>query len=348
MTELSNKVVLVTGGCGFLGTALARALVAAGASVRVLDIEVATHLPGPVNFHRTDIRDATGVARACDGVDIVFHCVSVVPLGKNRALFRSVNQRGTEVLLNACATAGVGKVVHLSSSAVFGVPERNPVTPETRPRPAEAYGRSKLAGERIANRYVREGLDLSIVRPRTIMGPGRLGIMQILFEWVHQGRVVPVLGRGDNIYQFVHVADLVDACFRVALRPGPGTYNVGAADFSTMRGTLQSLIDAVGSTSRVVSLPTRAMVGAMKTAGRFGASPLGPYHWLMYGESMFFDIAHVKEELDWTPRFTGREMFVENYRWYVENRDEILSRTGGSHHRRPVQERVLGLLRFLG
>ena len=183
---------------------------------------------------------------AVAGVDVVFHNVAQVPLAKDRSLFESVNVGGTAVLLGACERAGVAKVVHTSSSAVFGVPLTNPVTRATEPRPVEPYGRAKLDAELLCRAAASRGLDVSVVRPRTILGHGRLGIFGILFDWIADGASVPVLGSGDNVYQFVHAADLADACRRAAERPGPAVYNIGAERFGTMREALEALCEHAG------------------------------------------------------------------------------------------------------
>ena len=159
---------------------------------------------------------------AVDGVDVVFHNVAQVPLARDRTLLRSVNVDGTAILLDACADAGVGKVVHTSSSAVFGVPESNPVLPTTVPRPREAYGHAKLAAEWACLRAAADGLDVTIVRPRTILGHGRLGIFGILFDWIADGADPIVLGDGSNRYQFVHADDLAAVCLLAGDAAGPG------------------------------------------------------------------------------------------------------------------------------
>ena len=156
------------------------------------------------------------------GVDVVHHNVAQVPLARDRDLFRTVNVDGTALLLQECERAGVRKVVHTSSSAVFGVPRSNPVTRDTPPAPGEAYGRAKLDAEELCRAALSRGLDVSVVRPRTIVGPGRLGIFAILFDWIADGVDVPVLGRGDNRYQFVHADDLAAACVLAGERPGRG------------------------------------------------------------------------------------------------------------------------------
>jgi len=338
---------LVTGGSGYFGELVVRALLARNYRVRVLDLVDVPDRPSQVEFVRGDIRDARLVTDACAGVDVVHHNVAQVPLAKDRDLFESVNVGGARNLFEACRSSGVRKVVNVSSSAVFGVPPRNPVDATIAPRPQEAYGRAKLAAERVAAQYVSRGLDVTTIRPRTILGHGRLGIFQILFELVRLGRPLYVLGRGANRYQFVHADDLADACIRAGERKGPAIFNVGAERFGTMRGLLESLARHAGTGSVVRSLPMRPTVALMNLTSTLGLSPLGPYHALMYGREMFFDTSDVRETLDWRPRWSNEEMICQSYDAYLARRDEVLARTGASHHRSPVRFRVLSLLRFL-
>jgi nucleoside-diphosphate-sugar epimerase len=183
--------------------------------------------------------------------------------------------------------------------------------------------------------------------PRTILGHGRLGIFQILFEWIRQGYNVPVLGRGDNLYQFVHADDLAEACVLAGGRSGPAIYNCGAERFGTMREGLESLCARAGTGSRVKSVPMGLAVAGMKITSALGLSPLGPYHSLMYGRSLYFDITKATTELGWRPRYSNDEMLFESYRWYLEHREEIARAHGASHHRSPVKQGVLKLARHL-
>ena len=336
---------LVTGGSGYFGCLLRDRLRARGETVRVLDLLDAEDRPPEVEFVRADIRDAAAVRAACVDVDVVYHNVAQVPLAKDRRLFDSVNVGGTEVLLEAARAAGVRKVVHTSSSAVFGVPARNPVDEDVAPTPAEAYGRAKLAAEQRVRDAVAHGSDVTIIRPRTILGHGRLGIFQILFDWVEHGHGVPVLGRGDNVYQFVHADDLADACIRAAGRPGFAIYHVGTDRFCTMRETLEALCAHAGTESRVVSIPKRLAVAAMKTTSALGLSPLGPYHWLMYGESLYFDGRRARTDLDWQPRWSNAEMICDSYDWYLRNKEAVLAGGARSHHRSALRQGALAVLR---
>ncbi|MCH8332459.1 NAD-dependent epimerase/dehydratase family protein [Candidatus Sumerlaeota bacterium] len=334
---------LVTGGSGYFGCLLVEQLRSRGCAVRVFDRADAHDRPRDVDFVQGDIRDERSIRQACEGVDVVYHNVALVPLAKDREAFWSVNRDGTRNLLRASREAKVAKVIHTSSSAVFGIPKSNPVDESVDPAPMEDYGKAKLAAEEHCRAFAKEGLDVTIVRPRTIMGHGRLGVMQIIFEWTRQGRNLPVLGRGDNVYQFVHAEDLADACIKAAARSGPSVLNIGAENYCSMRETLEGLVKHAGTGSKVVSLPMGPTVALMKLTSALGLSPLGPYHALMYGRSLYFDITKAKEELDWQPKYGNVEMFCQSYDWYIEHRSEVFMGREASHHRSAVRQGILRL-----
>jgi nucleoside-diphosphate-sugar epimerase len=337
---------LITGGSGYLGSRLRDRLLADGEAVRVFDLlDAGDRLPA-AEFVQGDIRDPHAVRRACEGVDVVYHCVAQVPVAKDARRFESVNVGGTRVLLEAMRAVGVRRLVYASSSAVFGVPAKNPVDETMAPRPAEAYGRAKLAGERLIASAAEAGtVEATILRPRTILGPGRLGIFHILFDWVAEGRNIPVLGAGDNVYQFVHSADVADLCVRAARRSEFGVYHCGAASYGTMRDTLEALCSHAGTGSRVVSLPAGVARAAMRVSSTLRLSPLAHYHWLMYGESLYFDIGRAERELGWKPRWSNVEMICQSYDWYRTHERGVRAGPTGSPHRSPLRQGVLALLK---
>lgn len=336
---------LVTGGSGYFGENLVTRLVRSGDTVRIFDLNAPEKAEPGVTFVQGDIRDAAAVRAACAGVDAVFHNVAQVPLAKDKSLFWSVNRDGTRNIVEACLSAKVRKLVYTSSSAVFGVPRSNPVTESTVPEPAEDYGRAKLAGETICQEGAAKGLDIAIIRPRTILGHGRLGIFQVLFDWVSRGLCVPVFGKGDNMYQFVHADDLAWACIAAAKRQGPEIFNVGAAEFGTMRQTLEGLIRHAGTASRVKAIPFGPAEAAANVASKLGLSPLGPYHALMYGRSLWFDISAAQDKLGYKPRYSNLEMICESYDWYLAHRDHLRA-TGASRHKSAVKQGILALLPY--
>jgi nucleoside-diphosphate-sugar epimerase len=337
---------LVAGGSGYFGSLVVARLRDSGHQVRVFDLDDAHDRPGDVEFIRGDIRDRAVVREAVDGVDVVLNNVAQVPLARDSHLLRTVNVDGTVALLDASRDAGVSKVVHTSSSAVFGVPDTNPVLPSTVPSPMEAYGHAKLAAEWACLDAARDGLDVSIVRPRTILGHGRLGIFGILFAWIADGDDPIVLGDGSNRYQFVHSDDLADVCVLAGQQSGPGVFNVGTDRFGTMRETLANLCDHAGTSSTVRSLPARPAAVAMQVTARLGITPFAPYHWLMYSKSMWFDIEHLHDRLGWAPTWSTDAMFAQSYDWFVDNRERT-DDDGASHHRRSSRQGVLKIAKRL-
>ncbi len=335
---------LVTGGAGYFGEVLTRRLLERGDSIRIFDVNGPTDIAPGVEFVQGDIRDLEALLAACRGVDVVFHNAAQVAMAKNKDLFWSVNRDGTKNVLEAAARQAVQKVIYTSSSAVYGIPQSNPVTEEMAPVPIEEYGRAKLSGEALCWEYSRRALDVSIVRPCTIIGPGRLGIFQILFEWIFQGKNIPVFDGGKNIYQFVHGDDFAQLCIRASAARGADVFNCGTDRFETMCELLEHLCRHAGTGSKVKSLPMRPIIAAMKVASALGISPLVDYHALMYGRSIYFDIAKARAKLGFAPRYSNKEMFVESYDWYLANRRQALAERHASHHRSAVE---LGALRLL-
>jgi nucleoside-diphosphate-sugar epimerase len=339
-----TRSVLITGGSGYFGSILAELALAQGDRVRVFDLNPPADRQ--VEYVAGDVRDLEALRAASDGIDVVLHNVAQVPLAKDRELFWSVNVTGTANVLLAARDRGVAKVVHTSSSAIFGIPERNPVTEDTPGRPLEAYGRAKLEAEHLCHDAAAAGLDVTVVRPRTILGHGRLGIIAVLFDFVAAGAPVYVLGRGDNRYQFVHANDLADAVLRASEREKPTTYNVGATEFGTMRETLQAVVDHAGTGSRVRSLPAAPARIGMKALATVGVAPFAPYHWLLYAESLWFDTTKAQTELGWQPRHSNASALVESYDWFLAHRD-ALEGEHRSHHQSPVPLGVLEVLKRL-
>ncbi len=340
------RSVLVTGGSGYFGSILAELALARGDAVRIFDLNE----PGPTlagaEFVAGDVRDRDAVNAACAGIDVVLHNVAQVPLAKDRELFDAVNVGGTANVLVAARAAGVAKVVHTSSSAVFGIPEHNPVTEDSPCRPLEAYGRAKLRAELLCHDAVASGLDVSIIRPRTVLGHGRLGVIALLFEFVADGAPVFVLGNGHNKYQLVHSNDLADACLRAGDRPGAGVYNIGALEFGTMRETLQALVEHAQTGSRVRSLPVAPARFAMHGLANLGLAPFAPYHWLLYSESLYFDATRARTALGWEPRHSNASMVIESYEWFLAHRNDS-DDSVRSHHQSPVRPGLVRALKLL-
>jgi nucleoside-diphosphate-sugar epimerase len=341
-------VHLITGGSGFLGNLIARRLAERGECVKVFDLWEDKTRPEQIEFIRGDVCERMRVREAMKGIDVVHHNAALVPLTKSGGGFWQVNVEGSRIAAEEAAEAGVKAFVHMSSSAIFGVPLQCPVTEATPLRPAESYGKAKLAGEQAVRKVFENasGPQLIVIRPRTILGEGRLGIFQILFEWIREGRNIYLMGRSDGLFQFVHAHDLMDA-YMLALQHGKSaTYNVGTDRFGSIREALERLIEYAGSGSRVKSLPAGLTIFALRTLDILRLSPLAPWHYLTYGKPFYFDISNLLV-LNWRPKYSNDEMFRESYEWFVNNYDRLAAAKAGSAHRRPVREGLLWLLKKL-
>ena len=337
---------LITGGSGFLGNLIARRLHKRGERVRILDVWEDSSRPREIEFIRCDIRNRAGVSQAMRGVDVVHHNVALVPLTKAGKDFWGVNVEGSRIAAEAAAEAGIKTFIHMSSSAIFGVP-RCPVTDASPTAPVEIYGRAKLAGE-LAVREVCNAakLPLIVIRPRTILGEGRLGIFQILFQWIVEQRRIYVIGDGNQPFQFVHAHDLMDAYVLAMDANRPGAYNVGTDRFGTLREGLEKLIAHANSTSRVTSLPARLTINTLRALDWLRLSPLAPWHYLTYHKAFYFDVQPLLQ-MGWKPRYSNDEMFSESFDWFRQHQGQLVMEASASPHRNKVKQRLLSLLKRL-
>jgi len=339
-----RNVKLVTGGSGFLGMHMARALIDRGDRVRILDVEEPEKgIMERTEFIKSDIRDFDAVIRACKGVDAVYHAASVVPISKAGKEFYEINAGGTRNLLEAALQNKVSKVIHISSSSVYGDPKKGEVIDEDfRISPVGKYGKSKWEAEKLCFEYMKKGLTITIIRPRTVLGPGRLGIFSVLFDWVRRGRKIYIIGNGDNIFSFVSARDLVDACIKAEERCGNHIFNIGNEDRTVIRDDLEFLIKHANSDSRIFPLNAKASKFILKLLDKTGISPVTEFHYTAADKEYVFDVSRAKKMLGWEPRDSNRKMLMDTYDWYLHNRRNL--REGKKH--RFLQNQ--GILKLLG
>jgi nucleoside-diphosphate-sugar epimerase len=336
----------ISGGAGFLGLHLARRLVADGHDVRTLDL-VPLGEPGlGVLELRGDVRDEAACRELVDGARILVHAAAALPIRGSRDEIRSVNVDGTLTLLAAAAEAGVKRVVLVSSTAVYGVPDKHPIEEDDPLVGVGHYGDSKIEAEEICRAFMRRGLDCVILRPKTFIGPERLGVFEILFDWIREGRRIYVLGDGSNRYQLLAVEDLVEAVGLAARkRVAAGqTLNIGAAQFGTVRADLQALIDHAGSPSRITPIPVRPAETALRALELARLSPLVEWHYKTAHRDSFVDISRAERVLGWRPRLSNAQALIDTYDWYSAHRDELVAGDGVTH-RAPWNQRALGVLK---
>jgi nucleoside-diphosphate-sugar epimerase len=336
----------ISGGAGFLGLHLARRLLADGHDVRTLDVVPLddAELERSVDELRGDVRDRDSVAKLVQGADVVVHAAAALPIQASRGSIRSVNVGGTENVLRAAADAGVRRVVFISSTAVYGVPEKHPIEEDDPLVGVGSYGESKIDAEGLCR---VAAVETTIVRPKTFIGAERLGVFEILFDWIREGRRIYTLGQGHNRYQLLAVEDLVDAVVRAAEEPAAAreTFNIGATEFGTVRSDLQALIDHAGSSSRLQPVPVKPAEIALRGLELLRISPLAEWHYKTAHKDSFVDVAKAQRLLGWQPRLSNRDALIETYDWYLANRGRVGG--AGVTHRVPWNQQALGLLKRL-
>jgi nucleoside-diphosphate-sugar epimerase len=336
----------ISGGAGFLGLHLARRLIADGHEVRSLDL-VPLEEPGlAVEEIRGDVRDESACRELVDGARILVHAAAALPIRGSRDEIRSVNVDGTLTLLSAAAAAGVRRVVFISSTAVYGVPEKHPIEEDDPLVGVGHYGESKIEAEEVCRAFMRRGLDCVILRPKTFVGPERLGVFEILFDWIREGRRIYVLGDGSNRYQLLAVDDLVAAILLAASKRAAKdeTLNVGAGEFGTVRSDLQALIDHAGSPSRITPIPVRPAELTLRALELARLSPLAEWHYKTAHRDSFVDVSRAERVLGWKPRLSNAQALIETYDWYLAHRDEVVGAAGVTH-RVPWNQRALAVLK---
>jgi nucleoside-diphosphate-sugar epimerase len=326
---------LVTGGSGFLGINLIRYLLERGHSVVSLDV-----LPFDYEDCRDrveavvgDIRDRAAVDRAMRGVDIVVHGAAALPL-YSTADIMSTDIDGTRNVLQSALEAKVERVVHVSSTAVYGVPDHHPLYEDDPMIGVGPYGEAKIAAEQVCIEYRKKGMCIPILRPKSFVGPERLGVFALLFDWARDGRNFPLPGRGDNLYQLMDVADLCDAIYLCATLDRTvvnDVFNVGAKEFDTVRNDFQAVLDRAGKGKRIIPMPELPMKVALATLRTLRLSPIYKWAYGTVSKESFVSIEKAERVLGFRPRYSNKAALLRNYDWYLANLHRFHGSSGVTH-----------------
>lgn len=341
--------VLITGGAGFLGINLARHLLKQGYTVRSLDrVPFAYPEASAVEVVTGDIRNITTVFDAMAGVDFVVHTAAALPLYSPSDIM-TTDVAGTRNILEAALRSGVKRVVHISSTAVYGIPDHHPLLEDDRLDGVGPYGIAKIEAEAACLEYRKKGLVVSVLRPKSFIGPERLGVFAIFYEWAKEGRNFPMIGSGRNRYQLLDVEDLCDAILLCLTRPDDrvnDTFNIGAREFTTMKEDYQAVLDEAGFGKRIIGFPALPVIWTLRLLEWLHLSPLYKWVYETASEDSFVSIDRACEKLGYNPRYSNKEALVRNYRWY---RDSYVPAPEGAGvtHRVPWKQGVLGLVKRL-
>jgi nucleoside-diphosphate-sugar epimerase len=345
----SSQRYLVTGGSGFLGINLIRFLLERGHMVRSLDL-VEFDYPDcreRVDAIKGDIRDAKTAQSACADIDIVVHAAAALPLYSPEDIF-TTDVVGTRRMLEAAEMHGVERFVMISSTAVYGIPDHHPLHEEDRLIGVGPYGEAKIAAERVCLEYREKGLCVPIIRPKSFIGPERLGVFALFYDWAHTGHGFPMIGRGNNRYQLLDVADLCDAIYLAATLDREtvnDTFNIGAEEFTTMKADYQVVLDRAGFGKRIHGFPAGPMIWTLRVLEALHISPLYKWVYETASKDSYVSIDKAKRDLGFNPRYSNKDALLRNYEWYVAHLEDFTGASGVSH-RVPWKQGVLGFAKL--
>jgi nucleoside-diphosphate-sugar epimerase len=331
---VSAELYLLTGGAGFMGINLVRYLLARGQRVRTFDIAPFDYPERrSVEAITGDVRDRAAVDAAMTGVTRVVHCAAALPLYSKRDI-RTTEVDGTRTVLESALRNGVARAIHVSTTAVYGIPDHHPIYERDALHGVGPYGEAKIDAERHCEAFRERGLCVPILRPKSFVGPERLGVFELLYEWAYEGRNFPILGRGTNRYQLLDVEDLCQAvhlCATQDERVVNDTFNVGAKQFTTLKEDFQAVLDYAGHGKRIVCLPAAPAIAVLTILAALRLSPLYKWIYETVAEDSFVSIERIESKLGFSPRYSNRQALIRNYVWYVENRAKIAGRSGVTH-----------------
>lgn len=338
---------LITGGSGFLGINLTRYLLNKGHEVICYDIADFDYPERDrITFIQADIRDRAALDRAMPGVNIVVHTAAALPLYSKEDIY-TTDVVGTRNVVDAAYQAGVERLIHISSTAVYGIPDHHPLYEDDKLQGVGPYGEAKIEAERICLEYREKGMCIPIIRPKSFIGPERLGVFALLYDWARDGRGFPVLGNGKNRYQYLDVEDLCDAiylCCTLPCEKTNDTFNIGAKEFGTVAEDFQAVLDYAGYGKKVKPFPAEPMIWGLRILEAFKLSPLYKWVYETISKDSFVSIEKAERVLGFKPKYSNKDALLRNYQWYLDNYEKFANKSGVSH-RVPWKQGALGIIK---
>lgn len=332
--SLMQKKVLITGGTGFLGCHLSRKLLKDGYKVTLFDIAPldAKDLIGKVTVIKGDARNKKAVNETVKDQSYVVHAAAALPIQVKKEAIFSVNVDGTKNVLDASLKYRIKRLIFISTTAVYGVPKHLPETEDSPLDPIGFYGESKIEAENLCREYMKKGLQINIIRPKTFLGPERLGVFQLWFEAIYSGKKVFILGDGKNLYQLLAVSDVAEAVKKaLESKIYNEVFNIGAEKFESWQKDLGAVIKYAKSNAGIFGFPVLPAQIILSILEKLNLSPIAAWHYKTIAVPSYVSIEKAKKMLDWKPQKSNKDLLLESYKWYEKNRDLVIERVGTGH-----------------
>jgi nucleoside-diphosphate-sugar epimerase len=340
---------LVTGGSGFLGINLIRHLLGLGHEVVSLDIAEFDY-PERTRIRAIlgDVRNRTDVEQAMEGCQFVVHCAAALPLYPEHEI-RTTEIDGTRLVLQVAFEKKVERAVHISSTAVYGIPDHHPLVEGDTMVGVGPYGEAKVMAEQVAGDFRKKGMIVPILRPKSFVGPERLGVFALFYDWAKDGKGFPLLGNGRNRYQLLDVDDLIQAimlAITVDAKQANDTFNVGAKEFATMREDYQAVLDFAGFGGKITGLPAGPAIWTLRVLEKLNLSPLYKWVYETAAKDSFVSIEKAEKKLGYKPQYSNQQALIRNYQWYLAHQHQFANKSGVTH-RVPWKQGALALAKVV-
>ncbi|PKL83667.1 MAG: epimerase [Ignavibacteriae bacterium HGW-Ignavibacteriae-3] len=338
--------ILVTGGAGFFGINLIRYLVDKNHEIVSLDIAEFDYpdMKDKIKIIKGDIRNHVTVENALQEIDLVIHTAAALPLYSHREIY-STEVKGTRLLLHEAFMKKIPRFIHISSTAVYGIPDHHPIYEDDKLDGVGPYGKAKIEAEKICLDFRGKGMCIPIIRPKSFIGPERLGVFALFYDWAKDGKNFPMIGDGSNRYQLLDVEDLCDSIYKCITLPeetANDTFNIGAREFTTMKEDYQAVLDYAGFGKKIIGLPAAPIILTLKFLEALELSPIYKWVYETASKDSFVSIEKAEKILGFSPKYSNKDSLVRNYKWYLENLDKFKDHSGISH-RVPWKQ---GILKF--
>jgi nucleoside-diphosphate-sugar epimerase len=242
----------------------------------------------------------------------------------------------------------VERFIHISSTAVYGIPDHHPLLENDKLDGVGPYGICKIKAEEVCFEYRKKGMCVPVIRPKSFIGPERLGVFALFYDWAKDGKGFPMLGSGNNRYQLLDVEDLCDAIYLCATLDRSivnDTFNIGAKEFTTMKEDYQAVLDYAGYGKKITGLPAGPAIMLLRVLEAFKLSPLYKWVYETASKDSFVSIEKAERVLGYKPKYSNKEALVRNYQWYLSNLNKFSGQSGVSH-RVPWKQGILGVAKI--
>jgi len=340
--------ILITGGAGFLGINMVRHLLKKGHNVTSLDIADFDYPEkSKIIEIKGDVRDRDVVKKALENIDMVIHTAMALPLYDEKEIL-TTGIDGTKILLEESLKNNIKRFVHISSTAVYGIPDHHPLYETDKLDGVGPYGKAKVEEENLCESFREEEMIIPIIRPKSFIGPERLGVFALLYDWAYTGHGFPMIGKGDNRYQLLDVEDLCDSiynCLTLDENVVNDTFNIGAKEYTTMREDYQAVLDFAGYGKKIKGLPEMPIIWTLRLLEALNLSPLYKWVYETASKDSFVSIEKAEKQLGYKPKYSNKDALIRNYKWYLENLDSFQNQSGFSH-RVPWKQGILSLAKI--